>query len=73
MTHLQAIAVWRRQTVEASQDALVPSSKLAVLHKAVLDACDAQDGVKDGVLEDPTRCDSIRAHWCARTTRTDHA
>jgi tannase/feruloyl esterase len=57
MTHLQAIAVWRRQTVEASPDALVPSSKLAVLHKAVVDACDARDGVKDGVLEDPTRCD----------------
>lgn len=30
---------------------------LAALHKAVLDACDAHDGVKDGVLEDPRRCD----------------
>jgi feruloyl esterase len=27
-----------------------------VLHNAVLDACDALDGVKDGVLENPTRC-----------------
>jgi feruloyl esterase len=27
-----------------------------LLHKAVLDACDALDGVKDGVLEDPQRC-----------------
>ena len=57
MTHLQAIAVWRRQTVEASPDALVPPAKLAVLHKAVLDSCDARDGVKDGILEDPTPCD----------------
>jgi len=57
MTHLQAIAVWRRQTIEASRGALEPPSKLAVLHKAVLDACDARDGIRDGVLEDPTRCD----------------
>src|SRR5262249_38734073 len=27
-----------------------------LLHAAVLDTCDALDGVKDGVLEDPTRC-----------------
>jgi Tannase and feruloyl esterase len=27
-----------------------------LIHKAVLDACDALDGVKDGVLEDPGRC-----------------
>jgi hypothetical protein len=26
------------------------------MHKAVLEACDALDGVRDGVLEDPTRC-----------------
>ena len=26
------------------------------LHRAVLDACDANDGVKDGLLEDPGRC-----------------
>jgi tannase/feruloyl esterase len=26
------------------------------LHKAVLDACDADDGVKDGLLENPGRC-----------------
>jgi feruloyl esterase len=34
----------------------IPPSKYAVIHQAVLDACDAQDGVKDGVLEDPRRC-----------------
>ena len=26
------------------------------LHRAVLDACDAADGVKDGLLENPSRC-----------------
>ena len=27
-----------------------------MINKAVLNACDAVDGVKDGVIEDPTKC-----------------
>ena len=27
-----------------------------MIHAAVLNACDALDGVKDGVIEDPSRC-----------------
>jgi feruloyl esterase len=34
----------------------IPQAKFAALHQAVLDACDALDGVKDGAIEDPTRC-----------------
>ncbi len=43
----------------ANQDpaSVIPPTKYAVVHRAVLDACDAIDGVKDGVLEDPRRCD----------------
>ena len=36
--------------------AAIPAGKLPMIHKAVLDACDAADGVKDGVIEDPSRC-----------------
>jgi feruloyl esterase len=36
--------------------AAMPIAKLPMIHKAVLDACDALDGVKDGVIEDPARC-----------------
>jgi feruloyl esterase len=39
-----------------SAESAIPASKYPMIHDAVLDACDALDGVKDGVLEDPTRC-----------------
>jgi feruloyl esterase len=34
----------------------IPPTKYKAIHEAALDACDAMDGVKDGVIEDPTRC-----------------
>ena len=36
--------------------AVIPPEKLPMIHNAVLAACDAADGVKDGVIEDPSRC-----------------
>jgi len=36
---------------------LVPPAKLLLIHKAVLAACDARDGVRDGLLENPLLCD----------------
>jgi feruloyl esterase len=35
---------------------VLPAAKLQVVHDAVLARCDLLDGVKDGLLEDPTRC-----------------
>src|SRR5204862_648157 len=34
----------------------VPAAKLAMLNRAVIEACDARDGVKDGLLNDPRAC-----------------
>lgn len=34
----------------------VPAAKLALVTRAVLDACDGSDGVKDGFLNDPRSC-----------------
>jgi feruloyl esterase len=48
--------VWTAQVVHKEEDSLIPASKFPVIQKAVLEACDAHDGVKDGVLEDPARC-----------------
>ena len=34
----------------------ISPSKYQLIHDAVLNACDTLDGVRDGVLDDPTRC-----------------
>ena len=44
------------QAVLRDTASFIPPAKHPAIHKAVLDACDRVDGVKDGVIEDPTRC-----------------
>ncbi len=34
----------------------IPAAKLAVINKAALDACDAEDGLVDGLIENPPSC-----------------
>ncbi len=43
-------------SLEKAEDARLSRVARDLLHRAVLDACDHRDGVKDGVLEDPARC-----------------
>jgi len=35
---------------------LIPPDKLKLLHKAAVEACDARDGITDGLIDDPTKC-----------------
>jgi len=49
-------AVWNAQALDQSPASFIPPNKLAAIQKAVLDACDTVDSVKDGVIEDPRRC-----------------
>ncbi len=55
-THLMAGIVWGAQAAHQDQPGNLPADRLSLLHDAALKACDALDGVKDGVIEDPTRC-----------------
>lgn len=55
-THLHVWSVWVAQQMNKTPNSYIPQEKLQVLHKAVVAACDAQDGVKDGLINDPTRC-----------------
>jgi hypothetical protein len=55
---LGAIAnTWDAQhLLRADGSAVIPKDKLMVLHRAILDACDGLDGLKDGIIADPRAC-----------------
>jgi feruloyl esterase len=55
-THLMAGFLWNSQATVGDAKAYIPARKLAALQAATLAACDALDGVKDDVIDDPTRC-----------------
>jgi feruloyl esterase len=42
--------------MQKTSGAYIPPEKYPAIHEAVLAACDTQDGVKDGVLENPLAC-----------------
>jgi feruloyl esterase len=42
--------------VHRSADSYIPPEKYPAIHRAALTACDAVDGVTDGLIADPTRC-----------------
>jgi feruloyl esterase len=48
--------LWLWMAAHPNGVAILPTAKLSVVHEAVLDRCDMLDGVKDGLLEDPTTC-----------------
>jgi feruloyl esterase len=56
LTDLYSARLSMARTVHRSADSYIPPPKLETLHDAVVTACDALDGVADGVLEDPRVC-----------------
>ena len=55
-SRLQGTQVWAAQTVHKDEASYIPPAKYPAIHAAVLQQCDALDGVKDGVLENPMKC-----------------
>jgi feruloyl esterase len=55
-THLLVTAIWNVQATEKDPGSYVPAAKIPALAAAVVAACDRQDGVADGVLNDPRQC-----------------
>ncbi len=51
-----ARAVEVAEALQRNEAARLPEAKRDVLHAAVLDACDARDGVEDGIIENPEAC-----------------
>jgi feruloyl esterase len=54
-THLHAFDIVLQGAVR-QPGAAVPPAKVASLGKSVMDACDGADGVKDGFLNNPRKC-----------------
>jgi feruloyl esterase len=44
------------QNLHTNEGAYIPATKYPAIHDAVLQACDALDGVKDRVIENPAKC-----------------
>jgi hypothetical protein len=55
-SHIAASLAWNMQATEADPASYIPGSKLPAIEAGALSACDTLDGVKDGVIDDPTKC-----------------
>jgi feruloyl esterase len=51
-----AISLWIAHAVLKDPASYIPPAKYPVLHQAALAACDAADGVKDGLIDNPAVC-----------------
>jgi feruloyl esterase len=55
-SRLHATQIWVTQQANRDKQSRIPKNKYTTLHNAVLEACDALDGVKDRVIESPGQC-----------------
>jgi feruloyl esterase len=51
-----AWALWLATQTFKDSAAYIPPEKYPTIHRAVLDACDTNDGLKDGLIGDPENC-----------------
>jgi hypothetical protein len=56
MVPLMVMSLWTGNATMKDAASAVPPPKLQLLHQAALDACDADDGVKDGIIANPPAC-----------------
>ena len=55
-THQLTWELWVAQAVHRTGASFIPTNKYPAIHRAALDACDAKDGLEDGVIDDPRTC-----------------
>ena len=53
---LLASSVWNTQALTMKPESFIPQSKIPMIAAAVVAACDSLDGVRDGILNDPRKC-----------------
>ncbi|MGE5724992.1 MAG: tannase/feruloyl esterase family alpha/beta hydrolase [Acidobacteriota bacterium] len=70
-THLLASALSGMQASTLNPASYIPASKLPAIAAAVNTACDAQDGVADGILNDPRPCNFDPASLVCKDSDSD--
>jgi len=55
-THLTAQSIAVALAVHKDEASYIPPNKYSTIHNAVIEMCDARDGVKDRVIENPAQC-----------------
>ena len=68
-THLNAWQLTIGKAALSDPAAFIPPDKYRLIHTAVVDQCDALDGVKDGLVSDPTKCRFDPSHLDFLTPR----
>jgi len=56
LTRLHAGSMWNTRAAHKEPGSYIPPEKYEPIHKAVVEACDRLDGLKDGLIGDPTKC-----------------
>lgn len=54
--HYAGAHLWYSIATLKDPESYIPASKVPILANAVIEACDANDGIVDGVLDDPRQC-----------------
>jgi len=56
MVALMVSSLWTGNATLKDEASHIPPPKFALVHKAAVEACDADDGVKDGIISSPRAC-----------------
>jgi len=56
MVGLMVSSLWTGYATLKDAASKIPPQKFGFIHKAAVEACDADDGVKDGIISAPLRC-----------------
>ncbi|MBV9083639.1 MAG: tannase/feruloyl esterase family alpha/beta hydrolase [Acidobacteriaceae bacterium] len=71
--HLNVGYLWAfTATHDASGNAILPTSKLPLINRAAVAACDEIDGLKDGIISDPQACHFDPGQLLCKGAEDDH-